>query len=111
MSPHPGRSRVTRRRVGLVFADGRLPDPAALCLLALALRRAREGQPQERAGRTSPRQRLLRGEPVRYHESHQGRRNAMTPVDIRFRPVGMGWWVDPRICQVRVAGLRAYLED
>jgi hypothetical protein len=26
-----------------------------------------------------------------------------------FRPVGMGWWVDPRICQVRVADLRAYL--
>jgi hypothetical protein len=26
-----------------------------------------------------------------------------------FRPAGMGWWVDPRICQVRVADLRGYL--
>ena len=27
----------------------------------------------------------------------------------KFRPVGMGWWVDPRISLVRVADLRTYL--
>ena|SRR5947209_625439 len=33
----------------------------------------------------------------------------MKATDARFRPVGMGWWVDPRICSVRVADARAYL--
>lgn len=33
----------------------------------------------------------------------------MKSRDRSFRPVGMGWWVDPRICLVRVADLRAYL--
>jgi hypothetical protein len=33
----------------------------------------------------------------------------MKPRDQRFRPAGMGWWVDPRICSVHVADVQTYL--
>jgi hypothetical protein len=33
----------------------------------------------------------------------------VNPRKQQFLPVGMGWWVDPRIESVRVAALHAYL--
>jgi hypothetical protein len=33
----------------------------------------------------------------------------MKATELKFRPTGMGWWVDPRICSVRAENLRSYL--